>query len=153
VFVEVGRATGIGLPAGSDVVWTDGGLLPGVTYNYRIRGAGPRSALAVLFVQASTLPVPRAPSGLSCQATNDRWNSIRLTWSRESLNESGFRIERAPGTDGLGTFVEVGAVWPAVTAFNDTSVRPDTSYTYRIFACNGFGDSAPSTVATVRSGL
>jgi FtsP/CotA-like multicopper oxidase with cupredoxin domain len=73
---------------------------------------------------------------------------IALAWTDNSSNETGFRIERAIGA---GAFASVGTVSPTVSIYIDTTVQPTTTYTYRVFAFDGTGDSLPSNTATVTS--
>ena len=66
---------------------------------------------------------------------------VRLTWTDNSLNETGFTIQRATDsgfTTGLTTFT-VGA---NVATFTDTSVVANTTYYYRVAANNLVGDTA-----------
>ena len=46
-------------------------------------------------------------------------------------------------------FAEIGGVGPHVTAFRDGSVKPRTTYSYRVHAWNASGDSSPSNVVEV----
>src|SRR5205085_3018903 len=58
--------------------------------------------------------------------------------------EQGFRIERS--LDGQN-FVEIAMVGPNVQSYNDTGLTPGTTYFYRVFAFNNFGNSDPSNIA------
>ena len=85
-----------------------------------------------------TLP-PAAPSGL--QATVTPPDQISLTWTDNSTNETGFRVERK---DNTGTFVQIAATGAGVTSFTNTGVAPDTAHSYRVYAYNASGNSAYS---------
>jgi hypothetical protein len=73
------------------------------------------------------------------------WQVI-LAWTESGTGGFGSRIERADGTGPCCSFVEIGGVGPHVTAFNDGSVKPRTTYSYRVHARNASGDSSPSNV-------
>ncbi|MDF9408361.1 MAG: Exoglucanase B precursor [Pelotomaculum sp. PtaB.Bin013] len=76
-----------------------------------------------------------APSNLTAVAVS--MSQINLTWTDNSNNESGFKIERAEGSNG---YTEI-AVVDNVTAFSDTGLAANTTYTYRVRAYNSSGDS------------
>ena len=90
-----------------------------------------------------TIPkTPIAPSNLVAKAVSS--TEIDLTWQDNSTDEQGFRIERS--LDGQN-FTEIGTVGPNVQSFNDTGLTPETTYFYRVFAFNNFGNSDPSNIA------
>ncbi len=82
---------------------------------------------------------PTAPSGLSTNASS--CSQIDLTWTDNSDNEDGFKIER----DGD----EIATVGADAEFYSDTSVSGDTQYTYKVGAYNTKGtawsDSATAT--------
>ena len=87
-----------------------------------------------------------APSNLLAAATDT--DLIELSWTDNSTNETGFRIERS--LDNV-VFTTLSTVGPNVTTFNDTGLDPETTYYYRVVAiCTG-GDSVPSGVAFART--
>jgi hypothetical protein len=90
---------------------------------------------------AATAPVQ--PSGLAAAAAST--SQINLTWTDNSNNESGFKIERKTGAG--GTYVQITVTGGNVTAYNDTGLTPSTQYYYRVRATNGSGDSAYSNEA------
>jgi len=70
--------------------------------------------------------------------------SFTLTWTDNSDNETGFKIERKLGT--TGTFAEVGQVGVDINTF--VNVPPDfQEYCYRVRAFNNAGDSPYSNEA------
>jgi hypothetical protein len=74
---------------------------------------------------------------------------VILAWTECGGDGLGFRIERADRHNSNSSFVEIGQVGPHVTAFCDVSVKPRTTYSYRVHARNAFGDSPPSNVVEV----
>jgi len=70
--------------------------------------------------------------------------SFTLTWTDNSDNETGFKIERKLGT--TGTFAEIGQVGVDINTFVD--VPPDSQeYCYQVRAFNSSGDSPYSNEA------
>ena len=90
------------------------------------------------------IPVPAAPGNLAATLTGP--TSVNLSWTDNSSNETGFIIERS--TDGVN-FSLVTTTAPNVTGYIDSTVSPATTYTYRVRATNGTGDSANSNLSTV----
>ena len=76
-------------------------------------------------------PAPPAPVITTAEATT---NSVYLKWMDESPRESGFLIIR----DG----VKVGETDKNISQWTDSSVLPDTTYTYVVVAWNKEGSSA-----------
>ena len=62
--------------------------------------------------------------------------SVELEWTDASDDETSFIIERRTGS--AGNFEALATVTSNVTTYTDESVSPQTSYTYRIIADNGF---------------
>lgn len=93
---------------------------------------------------------PSAPSSLSASAASS--SQINLSWSDNSSNESGFRIERKTGSG--GTYSEIITVGSNVTSYNNTGLSASTNYYYRVRAYNGSGNSSYSNEsnATTQSG-
>lgn len=91
------------------------------------------------------LPPPAAPTELTATSTNPQ--SVSLTWRDDATNESGYRIERA---ESITPFQGLTSLPPGSVLFLDTSVRPGTSYRYRVIALNDNGES-PSTDVSVNT--
>jgi len=88
--------------------------------------------------------LPAAPSGLSGAVAGSQ---VNLTWTDNSTNETGFRIERAVNGGG---FAAIGTTLANVTTFTDAGViAAGTAYSYRVFAYNAAGDSLPSNTWTL----
>jgi hypothetical protein len=89
--------------------------------------------------------LPAAPG--SVQVTNVGPNSVGLAWTCNSVNETGFIIERAPSAG--GPFQEIArTVSPRYT---DAGLAPGF-YFYRVRAYNDQGASSPSATALVSIG-
>ncbi len=91
-------------------------------------------------------PTPPAdPSGLTATAVSS--SQINLSWTDNSNNESGFKIERCQGA-GCTNFGEITQVGAGVTTFNNTGLTASTTYVYRVRAFNAGGDSGYSNTAS-----
>jgi hypothetical protein len=94
---------------------------------------------------------PAAASGLSASAISA--SEIDLTWTRNSTDESGFKIMRS--TDNIH-FTQVGTAAAETTTFADTNgLAASTQYFYQVVATNAVGDAAASNTAnaTTLSGI
>jgi len=86
---------------------------------------------------------PLAPSGLSASAASA--SQINLSWTDNSSNETGFKIERKTGAG--GTYSEIGTPTANTTTYNDTGLSESTTYYYRVRAYNASGNSSYSDEA------
>jgi FtsP/CotA-like multicopper oxidase with cupredoxin domain len=89
-----------------------------------------------------------APTGLT--ATLQAGPQVRLNWTDNSTNETGFSIQRS--TDGVN-FTQI-AVAPAhnntgAVSFIDPNIASNTTYTYRVAAVNGTRTSLFTNTASV----
>lgn len=94
------------------------------------------------FVPPPLPAIPVAPSALSLAAAKGK---LTLQWSDNSSDESGFRIERSING---GSFAQVSQVGANVKTFVDTGLNKKNTYTYRVRAFNGAGNSAFTNTAT-----
>jgi nitrous oxidase accessory protein NosD len=91
-----------------------------------------------------TPSAPLAPSGLTAVAQGS--NAIKLTWTNNSSNQTGFTLQRS--TDGT-TFTTISTTIAAsATSYTDsTGLSAATKYYYRVYATNGTGPSPASNIA------
>jgi len=82
---------------------------------------------------------PSAPSSLSVTAASSTQNN--LSWTDNSSNEFGFKIERKSGS---GSYSQIATPAKNATSYSDTGLSASTSYTYKIRAYNNIGNSAYS---------
>jgi hypothetical protein len=92
---------------------------------------------------ASATTIPAAPANLTATAAS--LSQIDLSWSDNSGNETGFKIERS--IDGT-TFAEIASVGANVTTYTDTGLNESTKYYYKVRAHNSGGDSEYSNIAS-----
>ena len=90
------------------------------------------------------LDAPAAPSNLTI--TSLLSNQVSLSWSDNSNNETGFKIQRKTGV--TGTYVDIRTTAANVTSYTDSTVTDGTLYYYRVSATNATGDSAFSNEAS-----
>jgi uncharacterized protein (TIGR02145 family) len=85
---------------------------------------------------STTTVVPVSPTNLS--GTVISTTQINLSWTDNSANETGFKIERKTGT---GTYAVVGTVNADVLTYTNLGLTPNTAYTYRVYSYNAAGNS------------
>jgi hypothetical protein len=90
--------------------------------------------------QPVTIPV--APSSLTATPTS---SSVSLNWLDNSNNELGFKVDCS--TSG-GTFTSIATLSSGVRSFVDSGLAANTSYSYRVYAYNGAGNSGYASVST-----
>lgn len=117
-------------------------------YFYRVRAsnAGGTSAYSNI-AAATTLPpivAPAAPANLTARALSN--SAIELSWSDQSDNETGFKIERS--TSPNEGFTQIATTAAGVAQFGDGGLSPFTRYYYRVRATNEAGDSGYSNTAS-----
>ena len=85
------------------------------------------------------------PAAVNNLVATDTASGIKLTWTDQSTNESGFRVERKAAT--------VSSAWATlqslgidVVSFTDTSPANGDTWQYRVFAFNDYGDAYTSSV-------
>jgi hypothetical protein len=136
--------------------YTDFGLSPATRYYYRLNAAnffGEASTTLDVTTLAQERP-PAAPADLRASA---RTAGVKLGFRDGSNNEDEFVIERADA--GSATFAVLGRVGGSprgatggTFSFTDATAVAGRDYTYRVYASNDGGTSAPSAPVTVRAG-
>ena len=121
-------------PGANVVAYTDGAVEPDGTYVYRV-AACTAAGCSGFSNEASSTTYPLAPAELDAEAESD--SRIRVSWTDNSASETGFRIERKT----TGGFSQVATVGIDQTSYSDTGLSPETSYAYRVRACNTGGCS------------
>jgi len=99
-------------------------------------------------MHSMTLAVkPDAPTAQAATYFNSGPRRVRLTWTDNSFNETGFVVQRGPTQTGPWTTSGIVPSTPAESLnkarsviYNDTTVQRNITYFYRIFATNVVGD-------------
>src|SRR5438132_424941 len=132
----------------------NGGLAGSTQYCYEVRAfrtnGGKTTYSAFSSAACATTPaapVPPAPS--AANAVPRLGYAFDITWTDNSSNETGFRVERAAAS--TGPWTSAGTASANVTSLADYLVNypypgDDRPACYRLFAVNSFGDSGPSNV-------
>lgn len=123
--------TGLSTVKGSTTTLQSGVVLTGGTKGARLS----RIATVITYTPLS------APSGLV--TTTSSLSQIDLSWTDNSTNEDGFKIERSP--NGSTSWTEVGTSSANVATFSDTGLTAQTTYYYRVRAYNTGGNSSYTT--------
>src|ERR1017187_647174 len=110
--------------------FTDTGVTAGISYQYRVRAESDYGSSAYSAVATGTVPVAQLAPPSNVQAVSASQTQINLTWSVANTNATRFHIERKLGA--TGTYAEITAVPSTATSYQDTTVQPSTTYTYRM---------------------
>lgn len=136
----------LGAAAANSVGHIDGSVPPGTQYCYRVRSyrqTGHKTSYGEFSntACATTPNPPAAPWNLEAKPASS--SAIRLTWTDNSSNESGFRLERS--ASGAGPWEPVISAAPNVVGHEDAR-SSEQQTCYRVLAFNSEGDSYPSNV-------
>jgi hypothetical protein len=133
-------------------------LTPQITYYYRVfacnvAGCSGSNATSVV-TPAPVATMPLAPTNLSTVAVST--SQINLTWNDASNNESSFKVYRdtSAGANGGGLSANIPSqsllvqTLPINTPnFNNTGLSANTTYYYKVLACNTVGCSGSGVVS------
>jgi subtilisin family serine protease len=146
--IQIERKTGAGgayalivTTAPNTTTYSNSGLAEGTAYFYRVRAVNSAGNSGYSNEASATTLVspPAAPANLSATAVSV--SQINLSWTDQSINETGFQIERKNGAG--GTYAQiVTTTAPNVTTYSDSGLLEGTTYFYRVRAVNDGGNSA-----------
>jgi chitodextrinase/predicted esterase len=88
---------------------------------------------------------PASPTGLTLSAPS--YNTVNISWTDMSYNETSFQILRSNTVN--GTYSIVATVPAEQTTATDTPVAGRTTYYYKVQAVNSFGTSAPTNALVI----
>lgn len=132
----------IGSVGAGVTTYTDLGLNSGTTYYYQV-AAYQEGGFAYSNEAPVTTPGLEVPTDVT--ATQVPGVGISVSWSDNTLQETGYKIERKAGN--LARYREIATVGANVMSFTDTTVNPAQDYYYRIRAFNLSGNSSYSDEA------
>ncbi|MBK5274726.1 MAG: PKD domain-containing protein, partial [Desulfuromonadales bacterium] len=112
--------------------YVDMSVVSGTLYYYQVRASSTVGDFTSYSTAASGIQASVSPSGLTVSSANSI--GLTLLWIDNTINESGFYIERRTGE--TGSFTQIAAVAANTTLYNDTTVLPGTIYYYRVRAYN-----------------
>jgi hypothetical protein len=121
------------------------GLAPQTAYTFRVRARNDKGASAYSNEATATTPppIPAAPTNLTASLATA--TEIRLDWSDNSHDETGFRLERSSPATGWTLLANL----PPDTATFTAPAEPDTPYSFRVRAEGAGGSSAFSNPASI----
>jgi hypothetical protein len=92
--------------------------------------------------------VPSAPSNMTARELTT--SSVRLSWTDNSTDETGFKIYTS--RDG-NSWTLLGTVGADVTTVDNTGLRRNATYYYKVRSYNAVGDSTDSNITSTRTAL
>lgn len=79
--------------------------------------------VGVFLIAAKPITVPVSPSGLTAAAISS--SQINLSWTDNSNNETGFKIERKTGVG--GTYLQIATTGANIATYSDTGLTAGTN--------------------------
>lgn len=121
-----------------------GELKASTTYAFRVRAFNPGGFSPYSEEANITTPeaMPTAPTSLTLVSVGA--GTISLTWVDTSTNETAVQVQRSGD---LATWVDAATLAANSTVFTDVELEPETTYHYRVQACNASGCSPCSVPA------
>jgi titin len=132
----------------SVATYSDVGINHSTQYCYKVRAfriTGRKTSYSQFSTSAcATTPAPPPPPPPAAPSAADAWpqysSSVVVTWSDNSPNENGFRVERS---------LDAGTSWSAAAtqewaSYIDHGLASEHPVCYRVIAFNAGGESPPS---------
>jgi hypothetical protein len=147
--IWVGTEIGLFISTDNGVSWSysNNGLPAVVVREITFRGSTVVIATfgrGLFTAEITTTVTVNAPSALNSPSKTS--SSVSLSWTDNSNNEDGFKIERALGS---GAFSQVATVATNTTSYTSTGLTANTAYRFRVRANNGTTNSSYSNVLSV----
>lgn len=90
--------------------------------------------------------VPAAPTNLAADSVST--SAIDLTWKDNAGNETAYIVERASTVGYINKYIKIATLPANTKSYSDTGLPAGTTYQYRVFAQNTWGDSDYSNVVS-----
>ena len=136
-------------PAANATSYRDAGLAPDVAYWYLVRAKkdGGYSYFSNYAVAVTATTAPNPPSDVVATAYSDYYygTAVSVSWTDNSGNEEGFRVER--GSSNAGPWEIIASTGVNETYFSE-GISAGLEVCYRITAYNGRGESSLSSPGT-----
>lgn len=142
------QLTALAKPGVGAVTWTQT-VPPDTKRCYRVRAYKLGPAYSGYTNTVCLGSIPTAPNGLVATVISN--TQVDLKWNDRSDAEDAYEVERCTGvcTNVTGTWTLIGTTAADAVDFSDLNTLSATTYSYRVFASNASGRSAPSNIATV----
>lgn len=128
--------------------YSDTGLTVGTTYYYKVKATGADGGSGYSAVDSATTTGGGTANPTNLAAVGLSSTEVRLTWTDNSGDETGFQVQRSTND---ANYVEVVVTAANVTSYDDTGLTVDTLYYYRVKATDAGAGSAydgPVTITT-----
>jgi FtsP/CotA-like multicopper oxidase with cupredoxin domain/fibronectin type 3 domain-containing protein len=143
----VGSYTLVARALANQTTYTDTSTTAGSTYSYRVIAYNAAGETASAPVVIGAAGVPADPTNL--RATQVLANRVTLAWNDNAITETNYYVERANGSGGTLSWSRIATLAANTVTYVDLTVAEFTTYSYRVIAHNGVGDSQPSNVIAV----
>lgn len=113
------------------------------SFDYYVSDGALSSSIATVSLTVNGASLPFAPSGLSATAQSSL--KIKLVWTDNSNNESGFLIERSTNQT---SWSQIGTASANINTYTASGLKSGITYYFRVRAYNNSGSSDYSNIAS-----
>ena len=120
--------------AGTGTTYQDTEACKATTYRYRVRAtgfAGPSPTSPWTSAVTRATPTPAAPGSVVAKTPTD--TTVVVSWTDQTTDETGFRVETCPG-QGCTAWSTAGTAAAGATTFTVTGLAPTSWNTFRVVA-------------------
>lgn len=142
-----GTFTTIATTAANANGYTDTGLDPKQQYCYQVQAIGQQKRVIGVSNTVCANPLPLQPLAASkVAAVFMSTATVQITWTDNSMNEDGFRVERSASD--AGPWTTLVTTTAGITSAQDGSGIPNQERVcYRVIAFNQYGDGPASNTS------
>jgi len=140
---STGSFSALATTLASVTTYSDADLHPVNEYCYKVQAVAKSRIIGISSTACAKPPTPPAASNASAAPQG---SLVNITWTDNSVIESGFRIEVAPAS--TGPWTPSGAVGANVTS-TQRAAPGEVEVCYHVIAFSDLGDAAPSNPACV----